>query len=146
MSNHWTEEDFIQMDKSVTYSDLYKVAVAVLERMPRPRAQMCGPISTGGVGSVEENLRRFEVAIEKLLKEKITVFDQLPFEMSIRKIRQLNNKEGYDMDLLKDFYLPIFESRLVDALYFLPDWQSSTGAKWEHEQALRLGFKIIYLD
>jgi len=146
MSDHWTKEYLTRMDKAVTYSDLYNVAVAVLERMPRPRVQMCSPISTGGAGSVEENLKRFEAAIEKLLKEKIVVFDQLPFEMSIRKIRQLNKKREYDTDLLKDFYLPIFESKLVDALYFLPDWESSTGARWEHEQAQRLGFEVIYLD
>lgn len=140
------QEDFTRMDSSVTYRDLYVIAVTVLERMPRPRAQICGPISTGGAGSVEENLYRFEVAIEKLLKEKIVVFDQLPFEMPIRKIRQLKNKKGYDTDLLEDFYLPIFESKLVDTLYFLPDWRSSTGAMWEHEQARRLGFDVVYLD
>ena len=146
MNKHWTKEDFNRMDSAVTYRDLYAIAVVVLERMPRPRVQMCGPISTGGAGSVEKNLKRFEIAIEKLLEKEIVVFDQLHFEMSIRKIRQLNNKEGYDMNLLEDFYLPIFENKLIDVLYFLPDWKSSTGAKWEHEQAQRLGFKVIYLD
>lgn len=146
MSNYWTQEDLTRMDSAVTYRDLYAIAVVVLERMPRPRVQMCGPISTGGAGSVEENLKRFEAAIEKLSDSGIVVFDQLPFEMPIRKIRQLKNKKGYDTDLLEDFYLPIFESKLVNTLYFLPDWQSSTGATWEHEQARRFDFDVVYLD
>ncbi len=51
----------------------------------------------------------------------------------------------YATMLLTDFYQPLFETGLIKILYFLPDWQSSVGARWEHDQALKLGIEIVYL-
>ena len=145
-NKYWTEEDHKALREATTYKQLLEVALCVLARMPEPRAQVCGPISTGGAGSVEENLKRFDQVIEKLQKENIEVFDQIPFEIPMQKIKTLNKVEGYDNNLLNDFYLPIFESGLVYKFYFLPDWESSTGATWEHEQARRLGLEIEYME
>ena len=51
----------------------------------------------------------------------------------------------YDHALLEEFFLPVFESGLVHTFYMLPDWESSTGASWEHVQAQRLSIDIVYL-
>ncbi len=129
----------------MTYKDLFGVAEGVLGKMPPPVGQVCGPISTGGAGSVEKNLKRFAEAIADLRKKGIEIFDQIPFEAPMRRIMSSRELAGYDHALLNDFYLPIFESRLVHKFYFLPDWKSSFGARWEHEQGLRLGIDIEYL-
>jgi len=142
---YWIDRDFEAVKTAATYTDLFAVAEQILHRMPRPRAQVCGPITTGGAGSVEANLRRFDRAVTLLEKEGVGVFDQVPFEATMQRLKTLLEGEKYSMKLLEDFYLPIFEKHLVDRLYFLPDWQSSTGARWEHQQASRLGLEIMYL-
>jgi len=55
------------------------------------------------------------------------------------------SKKEYLENILTDFYLPIFEGGYIQDLYFIQGWQSSHGATWEHNQAERLGIKIIYI-
>ncbi|HEY4486572.1 MAG TPA: DUF4406 domain-containing protein [Candidatus Paceibacterota bacterium] len=145
-SHYWTDEDRRDLKVAQTYRDLSKIALQVLARMPEPRGELCGPITSGGAGSVEANLRRFDRAIQKLTEEGTEIFSQMPFEMIIQEMRQKMNLKEYDTYILNDFYLPIFESGFIHTLYFLPDWETSVGARWEHEQAERLGIAIIYLD
>ncbi len=143
---YWDQEHYDSLDRAETYRDLFIVAEQVLRKMPPPIGQVCGPISTGGAGSVEKNLKRFEVTIASLQQRGIEIFDQVPFEVPMQRIKSRREFEHYDDLLLIDFYLPIFESKLVHKLYFLPDWQSSVGARWEHDQALRLGLEIEYME
>jgi len=63
---HYTEEHFNELEKALTYKDLFIIAEKVLKKMPPPVGQVCGPISTGGVGSIEGNLRQLEKAIVDL--------------------------------------------------------------------------------
>lgn len=142
---YWTEEDYKALEKATTYKQLFEIALIILNRMPENRTQVCGPISTGGRGSFEANMEYIDSIIKKLQDEGVNVFDQMPFEIPMSKIKKLYPTEGYDYNLLNEFYLPIFESGLVKKLYFLPDWKSSTGSKWEHEQGLRLGIEIEYM-
>ena len=51
----------------------------------------------------------------------------------------------YPEAILDDFYSPIFNSGLIKEFYFMPNWQSSKGANWEHNEANRLGIKVSYL-
>lgn len=143
---YWTKEDYKALEEAISYKQLFDIALKILARMPdSPRTQVCGPISTGGKGSFEANMEYIDSVIKKLQEDGVNVFDQMPFEIPMSKIKKLNPVEGYDYNLLNDFYLPIFESGLVHKLYFLPDWKSSTGSKWEHEQAERLGLEIGYM-
>ncbi len=142
---YWTKEDYKELEKAVTYKQLFDIALRIIKRMPNPRTQVCGPISTGGVGNFEGNMKRIDSVINKLQEDGINVFDQTPFEVPMQRIKELNPVEGYDYGLLDDFYLPIFESGLISKLYFLPDWESSTGSKWEHEQGVRFGIEIEYM-
>lgn len=144
MRKYWTAEDWRSLQEAQTYGDLLKIAFVVAKRMPQPLGQVCGPISTGGLGSIAENLRAINEAIEKLVDGDIHIFDQVPFEDPMRRIR-VSSENHYPSQLLEEFYLPLFESGLIKALYFLPDWKSSMGATWEHEQAKRLGISIVYL-
>lgn len=140
---YFTKDDYQSLEAATTYHDLWLVAEKVLERSPNNLAQVCGPISSGGAGSVEKNLEEFDNAIEYLHQNGVELFDQMPFEQPIQRLKDLpQNKKA---NLLEIFYQPVFESGRVSDLYFLPGWQQSNGATWEHEQGQRLELNIIYM-
>lgn len=144
--DYWLPEDLESLGKAQSFSELSKVAMGILKRMPQPVGQVCGPISTGGTGKIEENLKIFDGTISRLIAEGQTIFDQMPFEEHFFRI--INEEWGtrHNNQLLDDFYLPILASGLVKTLYFIPGWESSHGAAWEHDQAQRLGIEIVYLS
>lgn len=142
---YWQESDFQDLEKVESVADLYTIAARIISRMERPLAQVCGPVGTGGLGSVEKNLEVFNDTIIKLQEKGLNVFDQMPFEDQMQNLKKKISTEKIVKDILNDFYLPIFESGAISTLCFLPNWQTSFGANWEHEQGKRLGIKIVYL-
>jgi hypothetical protein len=136
------------LKEAKSYDDLAIVGMEVLKSMPSPICQVCGPISSGGFGSIKKNLEAFDKVIQKLVDQGMSVFDQMPFEDSMQRIRSLDTGSAEDTNnkLLKGFYLPIFESGLINTLYFIPGWESSHGATWERKQASRLGIRIVDLQ
>lgn len=142
-SGYWTVGDCLAVDLAQTYHDLFVVAIEVLKTIPQPVVQFCGPISTGGKGSMAANLSELDIAIMFFASKGVYIFDQVPFEEPMQRIK--SNPDCYNYDLLNQFYLPLFQSGLIKKFVFLPGWEDSTGAKWEHEQAEKLGIKIEYL-
>ncbi len=126
------------------FEGLAAIALEILEEMPEPVVQVCGPITNGGLGSVEKNLAKIGEAIRKLEAEGKNVFSQLPFEGVMHRIKETPYYRG-ENHLLEAFYLPIFESGLVKTLYFVEGWESSYGACWEHGQAFKLNLGVEYL-
>ena len=139
-SNHVLEA----IKRAKTFEALRDLALFVLATMPRDVGMVCGPITTGGAGSVEKNLSRFNYAINLMFVRGFNVFTQMPFKTPMQRIKE--NKDYYKggNQLLETFYLALFRSCWFKTLYFLPDWKSSYGARWEHEQALALGLEIKY--
>lgn len=142
---HWRKEDFEILATTHTYKDMARVALRILERIPGPVVQVCGPLTTGGRGSLEENLKMFDQGVQLLVAQGKNVFDQRPFEEPMQRLKILLPKGEYAVEILDDFYLPVFESGLIHELHFLPGWQESRGARWEYEQAQRLGISIHHL-
>lgn len=143
---YWTKENWENLEKVESVGDLYIIAQSVISRMPKPFVQVCGPIATGGLGSIEANLNTFNEKIKELQKQGLIVFDQMPFEEPMQKLKtKLSSNGEYLSDILTDFYYPIFESGQISAFYFISGWQTSFGAKCEHERAKELGIEIIYL-
>ena len=140
-----TPEDFLELEEAETYAALHAIAEVIISRMPKPFGQVCGPIATGGLGSIEANLHAFNETIKKLQSEGYVVFDQIPFEEPMQKIKNDLKPGEYAEAILTDFYRPLFESGNIDTFYFMPNWQTSRGANWEHGEAERLGIKIVYL-
>ena len=137
------QEMIARIKDAQSFEQMSKIALEILHNSKDFFAQVCGPISTGGLGSVEKNLARFDKAIKQLKELGVHVFDQTPFEIPMQKLKK---KPDYKpLDLLEGFYLPLLESEKINRMYFLQDWQSSFGARWEHEQAKRLGINVIYL-
>jgi len=144
MNVYWTNEDIKNLEQAQTFFALFTIALGVLKKMPQPVAQVCGPISTGGTGSMEQNLAIMNKTIKALQSQGKAIFDQIPFQAAIHRIKAALGATS-NFQLLHEFYLPLFEAGLIKGLYFLPDWQTSQGATWEHEQAKRLGLEIVYL-
>ncbi len=129
-----------------TFEDLAEIAIKILRELDKsgkPIVQICGPISTGGLGSLEKNLTRFEKAIKTATKNGLQVFNQAPFEDTIRRISTKYPKtNGYCMPILDVFYKKVFESGYIKTALFLPDWQGSKGATWERELVTSLGIEV----
>lgn len=137
--SYFTEKDKSELAAATTFVVLRDIALSVLARMPPGVCMVCGPISTGGLGSPKKNLEKFARAIDVLARRGENVFTQMPFEDPMRRIREEN--EGV---LLETFYRPVFASVHVVRLCFLPDWMTSFGARWEHDRALELGLEREY--
>jgi len=144
MTKYWKKENKIDLELATTFEDLAKIALSILDRMPKPIVQVCGPITSGGTGSTNENIKILKKAIKELVSKGANVFDQTVFEESLWRILKTPYAKGKD-HLLEAFYLPLFESGLIATLDFLPNWESSYGAVWEHNKAQQLDIQIIYL-
>lgn len=145
MHDHWTEVETEMLESAKTFGDLASIALIILGRMKelgKPVVQICGPMSTGGFGNLTENMQLFEYAIDVANDMDVTVFNQLPFQNAMIRIADWKPGEPYVMDILEIFYRRIFESGLIAKTLFLPDWQSSHGAKWERELVAKLGIAI----
>jgi hypothetical protein len=137
-----TDEDRRDIAIATTFAELEKVAERILARMPRPVIQVCGRISSGG-GTIEENCQKIALAVAELRREGKTVFAQIEFEDAMARIRASPHYRN-PTQILEAFYLPLFQKRFIQQLIFLPGWESSFGATWEHEIASRLGIEVEY--
>ena len=140
----WAQEELAILRRTKTYPELAKLALHLLKRMPQPIGQVCGPLTSGGLGTLEMNFMIFQATVKKLISEGINIFDQLPFEPHLLRIKGSEYHNG-ELQLLEEFYGPIFNSRLVKTLYFIRGWKSSFGSSWEHKEAKRLKIRIVYL-
>jgi len=141
---YWTLEDLNLLDNVKTVKDMYEIATRVISRMDKPVIQVCGPITSGGKGDINLNLLELSNKIVELENKGLSVFDQLVFEDATFRLKDILSKDKYFMDVFTYFYLPLFRDGHIDELYFLKGWDSSRGAIWEHEQAQKLGLKIVY--
>jgi hypothetical protein len=142
---HWKPHHLELVKKLETYAGMRDLAFALLQDLPTPIIQVCGPLTTGGRGSFEANVEALHDAIHWLVGQGKNVFDQRPFETPMRRLVEARTAPGYAYDLLTEFYLPLFESGHIKELHFLHDWESSTGARWEYEQGVRLGIAIFHI-
>lgn len=141
----WIDEELASLKAINSFHDMVPIGVRVLRRIRQHGekvVQICGPMSTGGKGTLAANMTHFKRAVAHARLKGVLVFDQTPFEDPIIRLSASAPREGYCHDILHIFYRSLFESRLITTLSFLPDWQSSVGAKWEYEEALRLGIEI----
>ena len=136
--------------RSMTFRDLSRLAISIIDRIPGDIEMVSGPISTGGVGSVEGNRRVFERVVEILVREKkIKIFSQMPFEDKMVEFYLVWHKEhpdeDYCMPILDDFYERVFSTGRIAALNFIYGWEFSFGARWEHDNCDRWNIEKRYL-
>lgn len=143
-----TRADLFDLHGAKEVQRLLDIAIRVINRMPEPVGIVCGPITSGGLGSIKANLTLFNKWIKKLEAEKphgVSIFSQMYFESHMFRIYKgslVYNPEG--VDVIGEFYKPLFES-YISAFYFLPGWVTSNGARRERRIAEALGGIIIDL-
>ncbi|MEW6617186.1 MAG: hypothetical protein AB1333_02080 [Patescibacteria group bacterium] len=141
---YYTREDYEAIENAESFTDLTEIAFRIIKRMPQPVSMVCGPIATGGKGNIEENLKVFKKTIQTLVNNGENIFSQIPFEDAMQRIKQNPQYQGA-MQLLGEFYLPIFKSGFIKKMNFIKGWEGSFGATWEHSIAAALGIEIFYL-
>ncbi len=144
---HWTELEIRVLEGITSFHEMIPVGVTILHKMreadDRPIFQICGPMSTGGAGSLELNMRRFILAQKVARENGLYVFDQTPFQDAMIRLSQpwVDRKE-YCTEILHIFYRGIFKTKILKGLVFLPGWESSVGTRWEREEALLHGLEV----
>lgn len=138
------EEHHEALDTVTSFEDLARIAIEVLGKMKRAGheiVQVCGPYTTGGLGSPELNGKRFGEARRAAEARGFIVFDQMPFEDAIKRITASYglSQDAYCQDVLDVFYRNIFKSGHLSKFLFIPGWESSKGATWERKEAEVLG-------
>lgn len=142
---YWTLGDFKDLEQVNNFAEIGEIALRVQDRMPKSIGQVCGPISTGGTGNREENKMIFSKTIERLSKQEILLYNQLPLEESMVRVITRLGKNYNPYDLLEDIYTPLFESGKIKEVYFIYGWESSQGSRWEHKKAELYNMKLNYL-
>lgn len=96
------KSDKKRIKKSKTYKEIMVIAMrnvkAVYDKYTVGKKtpammQVCGPISTGGAGNVKDNLALFETAICTIKKIGYYVFNQIPYEDAMGRIKKEREKE-----------------------------------------------------
>ena len=136
--------------RTESFEQLAELAMRELCKFSDGAALVCGPITTGGLGNVPDNLALFSTTIVRLQGYGRDIFTQMPYEKNgifrlTRKWKDANpNDSDYHAPVLESFYRPLFESGYVNEGIFLPDWKSSRGACWE--RALLTELRITVSD
>ena len=147
---YWTDTDLSQVLVARSFKRVGEIALAVLGRFPIDAhghiAQVCGPITTGGFG-IAANRQIFRRAVQLLRATDVLVFDQMPLEAAIVRLREdwmasPGNHGRYCTPILEEIYYPLFASGLIGKLDFLPESESSTGSRWEMQQGTNLGMIV----
>ena len=146
MEKYWTDHHNHRLNQAETFEELADIAIDILSQMSKenkPIVEICGPISTGGLGNIKDNLDRFEKAIKIAEQKGMYVFRQTIFEKAMEKIApKYPVTDGYHLDILEIFYRRVFSSGYIKIAMFLPDWESSKGARWERNIVYELGLEI----
>lgn len=144
-ADYYSAGDHRHLESAKTFEDVGTIAFRVFERIPFDSVGMvCGPITTGGAGLKAKNLERLADTIDQLHSVGVPLFTQLPLEDALFRLSADPCSKG-SLHLLETVYRPLFLTGRMRPLFFLPQWYTSEGTKWEHEQARQLGIHRVYL-
>lgn len=147
METGYVQENRPRETLADSFSELANLALEELRNQGGNMCVVCGPITTGGRGSAEDNIAALKAVIAHLQDVGERVFDQTPYEATLWTLKdrwELAGHKGYCLPILTEFYLLLYQSGMITKAYFLPDWHSSTGAAWERRMLSEL--KIMITD
>lgn len=129
---------------------LREIALSVIDGMPPDIHMVSGPMTTGGLGTIPENLAVLYRTVEWLGEhENLNIFSQFPFEEAMIAYHAVWAKTcrpgDYCWPILHDFYAYLFATRKIKKIHFIHGYRQSTGANWEHEQCDLWGIEKRYL-
>jgi hypothetical protein len=131
-----------------SFEELAAIAVAELRKRNELVDMVCGPITTGGTGNPSYNFDIFNATIEGLTRLGHTLFDQRPYEFGLNKlVRQWQEagNNGYCLPIFDTFYTAVLDQRFIARAWFIPRWQTSTGAKLEYKRFRELEIDMEFL-
>ncbi len=134
----YSRQDLEDIQSASTITSLLGVALRIIRRQEArwPIDILCGPMTTGGTGDLEVNLKVFRRALDLLRQEDYRLFNQMPFQPVLARLASaLPHRHGYCGAILTEFYFPLFETALEEGYFrkavFLPNWNTSHGARAE---------------
>ncbi len=108
-----------------------------IKQLPRPVVRVCGPLTCDGPEGYARNAERLTHAEEILVSRGATVWSFVDSEKEIVG-------KGFDHDnIVTYFHKPVLESGRIDAAYFLPRWELSSGARRERALCQEAGITIL---
>ncbi len=110
-----------------------------------------GPISSGGTGDREKNLELFHQEIIDETNKGYVVFNQMPFEDYFGQIHTKfpeaftgkNNRRKVKNPIMRDVYIPMLRSGLIERQKMMKDWKTSGGASTEYRVAKELNIEVV---
>ncbi|MDB5225476.1 MAG: hypothetical protein JWL87_428 [Candidatus Adlerbacteria bacterium] len=150
--HHETDLEWLRAEcaNAESFEELAAVAVAEMEKFEDAEI-VCGPLTTGGLGSMEKNMAAFLAVIDMLKKEGRPIYSQGPYEERIAYLRDRwrehhpSRAQLYCTPILEVLYARIFDAGRIRRAWFIPGWESSLGATWEHDRLKGAGVEIEYL-
>ncbi len=134
--------DIIKMGQAKHLGELGEIAQNHIAQIG-PFCTGIGPMTTGEpLRSVDQNFEIFRAVYLRILKGDLpgpkSIFYQLLFEFDIKRIAnesydREHNADAFYEDLFKYFYGPIMNHDYLEAVWRMPDWSGSTGARIEHD-------------
>ncbi|MBP9837046.1 MAG: hypothetical protein KBC78_04415 [Candidatus Pacebacteria bacterium] len=134
--------DIIKMGQAKHLGELGEIALRHISRIG-PFCTGIGPITTGNpLRSADQNFEIFRAVYLRIIKGGLpgprSIFYQLLFESDIKRIAdesydKEHNADAFYEDLFKYFYGPIMNHEYLEAVWRMPDWSVSTGARIEHD-------------
>jgi len=135
--------------RAPTFLDLAQLAITELEARGEKVEMVCGPITTGGLGNPVVNILVFNYAIELLQDAGRPIFSQMPYEAGLSDLEETwqrdNPNERYCRPILDEFYARFLTPHFFKRAWFLPRWETSFGAQWEHRHFSDARIDIRYL-
>lgn len=142
---HWGPQHILQAEKASKLAHLGDLAVEIAGNMPKPLFMISGPMTTGGMGEYAKNIILFQHTIDEAVRAGVNVFNQTMLDEHLQRLVRAwyiqNPTEEYCDEVLTDVYELLMQSGHVRGVYFLPDWQTSRGARWEREAGERMGLE-----
>lgn len=143
---HWKKHHIEKAKEASDFKMLGELVCEIAEKMPKPLFMISGPMTTGGMGSYSKNILLFQHAIDEAIKAGVYVFNQTMLEEHLQRLVRewliCNPDSEYCNHVLTDVYEALFASGHINGVYFMPDWHTSRGARFEREMVERLDILV----
>lgn len=102
----WLEWEEAALREAVSFQHLVEIAIGVLQFLHLKHGteiiQICGPMTTGGLGQQEANMQVFGLAVRRAKENGLAVFNQIPFQDAVTRIvnKQQQGKKHHKVGLL----------------------------------------------
>src|SRR5688572_27674653 len=98
---------------SNTFEELLETAYfEISQLLQEPVGIVCGPITSGGLGSMDAKLAHYEGWINKLKSEGENKSSQIPYEKPMQRIKKTPYYDPTWNHILETFYGSLFKSSL----------------------------------